>query len=122
MVADPVAKFGSDDPATAGQWKDDPSTGRRIDYIWARGFNVDSYDHCTEKYDLGAMPSDHVAITAKLTYVDPQLDNRTAMSGRGGDGDGSMEAPFGSIQEAVGSAGLATRFMLPPVIMRFPSR
>ncbi len=106
VVADPVAKFGSDDPATAGQWKDDPSTGRRIDYIWARGFNVDSYDHCTEKYDLGAMPSDHVAITAKLTYLDPQLDNRYRYVRAGGNGDGSLEAPFGSIQEAVGSAGL----------------
>lgn len=104
-VEDPVAKFGSDDPGTAGQWADNPS-GRRIDYIWARGFNVDSYDHCTNKYDLGAMPSDHIAIMAQLTFVDPQLDNRYRYVAPGGSGDGSIDAPFGSIQEAVTSAGL----------------
>ena len=105
-VADPVAEFGSDDPATAGQWNADPPSGRRIDYIWVRGFNVDSYDHCTDKYDLGAMPSDHIAITAKITYVDPQLGNRYRYVKAGANGDGSKDAPFGTLQEAINSAGL----------------
>lgn len=106
IVPNPEERFGSADPATAGQWKADPSSGRRIDYIWARGFIVDSYDHCTDKYDLGAMPSDHIAITAKLTYVDPQLTNRYRYVKAGATGDGSKDAPFGTIQEAVKSAGL----------------
>lgn len=106
VVPDPEAVFGKADPATSGQWNEDPTTGRRIDYIWARGFNVDSYAHCTDKYDLGAMPSDHIAIMAKLTYVDPQLDNRYRYVKAGADGDGSIGAPFGSIQDAVNSAGI----------------
>lgn len=105
-VDDPVAKFGSADPATAGQWKEDPSTGRRIDYIWVRGFNVDDYDHCTDTYDLGAMPSDHIAIKAKLTYQNPDINNRYTYVAPDGSGDGSIEAPFGSIQDAVNAAGL----------------
>ncbi len=105
-VDDPTAKFGSADPATAGQWKEDTSTGRRIDYIWVRGFNVDDYDHCTDTYDLGAMPSDHIAIKAKLTYQDPDINNRYTYVAPGGTGDGSKSAPFGSIQDAVNAAGI----------------
>ncbi len=105
-VDDPVGQFGKDDPATDGQWNADPSSGRRIDYIWVRGFNVDSYDHCTDKYDLGAMPSDHLAITAKLTYVDPDITNRYRYVRAGADGTGSKESPFGTLQEAVNAAGL----------------
>ncbi len=105
IVADPVSKFGSDDPHTSGQWKEVP-TGRRIDYIWVRGFNVDDYDHCTDTYDLGAMPSDHIAIKAKLTYQDPDINNRYTYVAPGGTGDGSKSAPFGSIQDAVNAAGI----------------
>lgn len=104
-VPDPEERFGKADPATAGQWNADPTAGRRIDYIWARGFNVDFYDHCTEKYDLGAMPSDHLAIMAKLSYIDPQIDNRYHYVKAGASGIGTKESPFGTIQEAVSSAG-----------------
>ncbi|MDE6528560.1 MAG: endonuclease/exonuclease/phosphatase family protein, partial [Muribaculaceae bacterium] len=106
IVPNPEERFGKADPATAGQWNADPTAGRRIDYIWVRGFNVDSYDHCTDKYDLGAMPSDHIAITAKLTYVDPDINNRYRYVKAGSAGTGSKESPFGTLQEAVDAAGL----------------
>jgi len=104
VVKNPAEKFGKEDPATSGQWNADPTTGRRIDYIWTRGFKVDSYDHCTNMYDLGAMPSDHIAITAKLTFEDYDIHNRYHYVAPGAGGAGTIEAPFGTIQDAVNAA------------------
>ncbi|MDE6438326.1 MAG: endonuclease/exonuclease/phosphatase family protein, partial [Muribaculaceae bacterium] len=69
-VTNASERYGAD-PATAGQWNDDPTAGRRIDYIWSDGFDVLSYDHCTDMYDLGAMPSDHIAIKATVRMQTP---------------------------------------------------
>lgn len=105
-VENPEERFGKADPATAGQWNADPTSGRRIDYIWVRGFKVDSYDHCTDKYDLGAMPSDHIAITATLTYEKPEIQNRYRYVKAGATGTGTRESPFGTLQDAIDSAVL----------------
>ncbi len=98
-----AAVYG-DDPATAGQWKDDPSDGRRIDYIFYRGFDVKDYKHCTENYDLGGRPSDHIAICATLELRDPAADRFELYVKAGADGDGSKENPFGSLASAISAA------------------
>ena len=90
-----------EDPATSGQWNEDPTAGRRIDYIWTDGFDIKSYDHCTDMYDLGAMPSDHIALKATVSFQTPERKDRRLYVSAGANGTGTLEAPFGSIQEAV---------------------
>lgn len=103
-VTNASERYGAD-PATAGQWNDDPTAGRRIDYIWSDGFDVLSYDHCTDMYDLGAMPSDHIAIKATVRMQMPvRTDKRVYVSAGNSGGDGTLDAPFGTIEEAVGAA------------------
>lgn len=96
-------RYGTD-PGTAGQWNADPTTGRRIDYIWSDGFDVLSYDHCTDMYDLGAMPSDHIAIKATVRIQTPVRTHKRLYVSAGADGNGSIDAPFGTIAEAVDAA------------------
>ena len=101
-VTNSAERYGND-PGTAGKWNDDPDSGRRIDYIWTDGFAVKSYDHCTETYDLGAMPSDHIAIKAMVEILDRRSDRRLYVRA-GGSGDGSAEAPFGRLEDALAAS------------------
>ncbi len=92
-----------EDSGTSSCWNAEMNT-RRIDFIYYRGFDINGYYHCTDQYDLGAYPSDHLAIKAHLTLKDPAAEKFEIYVKPGADGDGSKDNPFGDITKAVSAA------------------
>ncbi len=88
---------------TSNTWND---LHVRLDYVWARSAKILDYSCPKEKYGLDFYPSDHfpvrvvaqleAPIETRLRYVSPE-----AADG----GDGSIDAPFNNIQDAIDASG-----------------
>lgn len=98
-----AAEKVSGQEGTCNVWNS--TTLKRLDYIWVRGARVNTYSTIENKYDKSFYPSDHFPIVLNITLEEP-VKNRvrhvaeTASEG----GDGSVRAPFHSLQEAIDSS------------------
>lgn len=87
---------------TLNKWDPEKKDGSRLDFIWVKGMKVHTYNHINETFGRTITPSDHFAVIANVT-LKPYQSNHTryvdihAAEG----GDGSMNAPFRDIQDAI---------------------
>ncbi|MBD5234537.1 MAG: hypothetical protein HDS65_10250 [Bacteroidales bacterium] len=83
-------------------WDPELKDNTRIDYIWVKGAEVNSYVHINETYGRPVTPSDHFAIKANITlneYVPDHTRYVDASASYGG--DGSKTNPYNTLQAAI---------------------
>ncbi len=88
---------------TSNTWND---LHVRLDYVWARGAKILDYSCPKEKYGLDFYPSDHfpIRVVAQLEApVETRLRYVSADAADGG--DGSIDAPFNNLQDAIDASG-----------------
>lgn len=91
--------------ATFGPWDPTLSGGEPIDYVFCNRVNVLSYETITEDFGRGVTPSDHLPILITCTLQEGAESGKWYVSASAsGAGDGSKEAPFASLQEALDAA------------------
>ena len=91
--------------ATFGPWNPTLSGGEPIDYVFCNRVNVLSYETITEDFGRGVTPSDHLPILITCTLQEGAESGKWYVSASAsGAGDGSKEAPFASLQEALDAA------------------
>lgn len=91
--------------ATFGPWDPTLSGGEPIDYVFCNRVNVLSYETITEDFERGVTPSDHLPILITCTLQEGAESGKWYVSASAsGAGDGSKEAPFASLQEALDAA------------------
>lgn len=91
--------------ATFGPWDPTLSGGEPIDYVFCNRVNVLSYETITEDFGRGVTPSDHLPILITCTLQEGAEAGKWYVSASAsGAGDGSKEAPFASLQEALDAA------------------
>lgn len=99
-----VAAKVSGSEGTNNVWKG--GTLKRLDYVWVRGAKVNSYATVEKKYGKSFYPSDHFPVVVNVT-LEPERTSRvryvaaTAPDG----GDGSINAPFNRLQDAIDASG-----------------
>lgn len=99
-----VAAKVSGSEGTNNVWKG--GTLKRLDYVWVRGATVNSYATVEKKYGKSFYPSDHFPVVVNVT-LEPERTSRvryvaaTAPDG----GDGSINAPFNRLQDAIDASG-----------------
>lgn len=91
--------------ATFGPWDPTLSGGEPIDYVFCNRVNVLSYETITDSFGRGVTPSDHLPILITCTLQEGAEAGKWYVSASAsGAGDGSKEAPFASLQEALDAA------------------
>lgn len=93
------------DDGTLNKWDPNNLSSTRIDFIWVRGFDVNTYNHINETFGRSVTPSDHFALITNLTYDKPAGNYESYVDPSASDGgDGSLHSPYNSLQTAIDNA------------------
>lgn len=85
-----------------GEWDPDGNAKKRIDFIYVKNADVQSYKVINEDYNRGIMPSDHCCVKAVVTPKDRYIPHSIYVSTNGDDTHvGTRESPLRSIVKAV---------------------
>ncbi len=102
-----AAETKQDNNFTNNAW--DATTGEPrwcLDFVFARGAKILDYSTPKEKYGLNFYPSDHLPVRVEVVLEQPLDTRRRYVSPEAADGgDGSIEAPYNSLQAAIDASG-----------------
>lgn len=87
---------------TYSGWDPDRSDTKRIDYVYSRLADIESYKVITEDYERGATPSDHFCVIVSVVLKSNTFPQNIYVSSEGNDNnDGSVHSPFRTINKAL---------------------
>ncbi len=87
---------------TLCKWDPENKDNTRLDYIWVKEAEVNTYVHINETYGRSVTPSDHMAVKANITLKAYEPNHTRYVDATAPDGgDGSKTHPFNTLQAAI---------------------
>lgn len=94
--------WAKNEDGTLCKWNPDNKDNSRLDYIWVKGADVNSYIHINDTFGRDVTPSDHFAVMANVTLKAYSADHSLYVDAAASEGgDGSKAAPLASLQDAI---------------------